>query len=86
MSKLLEEILGDENMTKALEKVKSKKGAGGIDGMRVEEAGGYLQENMETIRDKIRRRRYKPQPVRRVEIAKPDGGVRKLGIRRSLTV
>ena len=80
MSKLLEEILGDENMTKALEKVKSKKGAGGIDGMTVEEAGGYLQENMETIRDKIRRRRYKPQPVRRVEIAKPDGGVRKLGI------
>ena len=80
MSKLLEEILSDENMTKALEKVKSKKGAGGIDGMTVEEAGGYLQENMETIRDKIRRRRYKPQPVRRVEIAKPDGGVRKLGI------
>lgn len=80
MSKLLEEILGDENMTKALEKVKSKKGAGGIDGMTVEEAGGYLQENMETIRDKIRRRRYKPQPVRRVEIAKPAGGVRKLGI------
>lgn len=80
MSKLLEEILGDENMTKALEKVKSKKGAGGIDGMTVEEADGYLQENMETIRDKIRRRRYKPQPVRRVEIAKPDGGVRKLGI------
>lgn len=80
MSKLLEEILGDENMTKAPEKVKSKKGAGGIDGMTVEEAGGYLQENMETIRDKIRRRRYKPQPVRRVEIAKPDGGVRKLGI------
>ena len=80
MSKLLEEILSDENMTKALEKVKSKKGAGGIDGMTVEEAGGYLQENKETIRDKIRRRRYKPQPVRRVEIAKPDGGVRKLGI------
>ena len=80
MSKLSEKILSDENMTKALEKVKSKKGAGGIDGMTVEEAGGYLQENMETIRDKIRRRRYKPQPVRRVEIAKPDGGVRKLGI------
>lgn len=80
MSKLLEEILSDENMTKALEKVKSKKGAGGIDGMTVEEAGGYLQENLETIRDKIRRRRYKPQPVRRVEIAKPAGGVRKLGI------
>lgn len=59
-------------MTKALEKVKSKKGAGGIDGMTVEEAGGYLQENMETIRDKIRRRRYKPQPVRRVEIAEPN--------------
>lgn len=80
MSKLLEEILSDENMTKALERVKSKKGAGGIDGMTVEEAGGYLQENMETIRDKIRRRRYKPQPVKRVEIAKPAGGVRKLGI------
>lgn len=45
MSKLLEEILGDENMTKALEKVKSKKGAGGIDGMTVEEAGNRPSPN-----------------------------------------
>lgn len=80
MSKLLEEILSDENVELALEKVKAKKGKSGIDGITVKEIDAYMRENWTTIRDKIRRRRYTPKPVRRVEIPKPDGGIRKLGI------
>lgn len=80
MSKLLEEILNDENVELALEKVKAKKGKSGIDGITVKEIDAYMRENWTTIRDKIRRRRYTPKPVRRVEIPKPDGGIRKLGI------
>ena len=80
MSKLLEEILSDENVELAREKVKAKKGKSGIDGITVKEIDAYMRENWTTIRDKIRRRRYTPKPVRRVEIPKPDGGIRKLGI------
>lgn len=86
MSKLLEEILSDENVELALEKVKAKKGKSGIDGITVKEIDAYMRENWTTIRDKIRRRRYTPKPVRRVEIPKPDGGIRKLGIRLWRTV
>ena len=70
MSKLLEEILSDENVELALEKVKAKKGKSGIDGITVKEIDAYMRENWTTIRDKIRRRRYTPKPVRRVEIPK----------------
>ena len=80
MSVLLERILSRGNMYMALEKVKANKGAGGIDGIEIEEIDQYLRENWVEIRDKIRRRKYKPQPVRRVEIPKPNGGVRNLGI------
>lgn len=80
MSDLLEEILSRDNMFKALAKVKANKGAGGIDGISTEEIDQYLIDNWEEIREKIRKRKYKPQPVRRVEIPKPNGGVRKLGI------
>ena len=80
MSQLLERILSRENMFTALAKVKANKGAGGVDGISTEEIDRYLRENWVEIRDKIRRRAYKPQPVRRVEIPKPNGGVRKLGI------
>jgi RNA-directed DNA polymerase len=80
MSVLLEEILSRENMLEALKKVKANKGASGIDGISVEEIDQYFRENWVEIRDKIRRRKYKPQPVRRVEIPKPNGGVRNLGI------
>ena len=80
MSVLLERILSRGNMYMALEKVKANKGAGGIDGIEIEEIDQYLRENWVDIRDKIRRRKYKPQPVRRVEIPKPNGGVRNLGI------
>ncbi|ERJ83014.1 reverse transcriptase [Peptostreptococcaceae bacterium oral taxon 113 str. W5053] len=80
MSQLLERILSRENMFTALAKVKANKGAGGVDGISTEEIDRYLRENWVEIRDKIRRRTYKPQPVRRVEIPKPNGGVRNLGI------
>lgn len=80
MSELLEQILSRDNMFAALNKVKANKGAGGIDGISTEEIDQYLKDNWVEIRDKIRRRKYKPKPVRRVEIPKPNGGVRNLGI------
>ena len=80
MSALLEKILSRDNMFAALDKVKVNKGAGGIDGISVNEIDQYLKENWVDIRDKIRRRKHKPKPVRRVEIPKPNGGVRNLGI------
>ena len=80
MSALLEKILSRDNTLAALDKVKANKGDGGIDGISVNEIDQYLKENWVDIRDKIRRRKYKPKPVRRVEIPKPNGGVRNLGI------
>ena len=80
MSQLLEEILSRDNMMLAYKKVKANKGASGIDGIGMDEMDEYLRENWATIKDKIRRRKYKPQPVRRVEIPKPNGGIRNLGI------
>ena len=80
MSELLEKILSRDNMNLAYKKVCANKGAGGVDEVTVEELGEYIKENWESIREQIRRREYKPQPVRRVEIPKPSGGVRKLGI------
>ena len=80
MSELMEKILSRDNMFEALKRVKANKGVGGIDGISVEEIDQYLRENWVDIRDKIRRRKYRPQPVRRVEIPKPNGGVRNLGI------
>ena len=80
MSELLEKILSKDNMNTAYKRVCANKGAGGVDEVTVEELGDYIKENWESIREQIRRREYKPQPVRRVEIPKPDGGVRKLGI------
>ena len=63
MSELLEKILGRENMRMALDKVKANKGAAGIDGIEIEDIDQYLRENWVEIREKIRRRKYKPQPV-----------------------
>ena len=80
MSELLEKILANDNMNAAYDKVYANKGAGGVDGVTVEELKGYIRENWDGIREQIRRREYKPQPVKRVEIPKPSGGVRKLGI------
>ena len=80
MSELLEKILSKDNMNTAYKRVCANKGAGGVDGVSVEELGDHIKENWESIRNQIRSRKYKPQPVRRVEIPKPNGGMRKLGI------
>ena len=77
---LLEEILDRRNLNRAYKRVKANKGAPGIDGMTVEEALLYLRKNSKELIGKIRRGKYSPSPVRRVEIPKPDGGIRKLGI------
>jgi len=60
--------------------VKANKGASGIDDVSVDEVYDYIKQNWKSIREKIQKRKYRPQPVLRVEIPKPDGGVRKLGI------
>ena len=80
MSELLEKILEKKNMNEAYKKVCANKGAGGVDGMELEELDGFIRKNWNSIREQIRGRSYKPQPVRRVEIPKPNGSKRKLGI------
>ena len=80
MSEMLEKILSDENIKTACKRVYANKGAGGIDGVTVDELEEHLKENWQSIKQQIRERNYKPQPVLRVEIPKPNGGVRKLGI------
>ena len=78
--KLLEKILHKDNLNRAFKRVKANKGAPGSDGMTVDEALMYFKENQKELIDRIYRGKYTPSPVRRVEIPKPDGGVRKLGI------
>ena len=78
--KTLDSILSRNNLNEAFRQVKRNKGAAGIDGMSIEEAKVYLQEHKEEILEAIHQRKYRPQPVRRVEIPKPSGGVRLLGI------
>jgi RNA-directed DNA polymerase len=78
--KLMEEVCEWDNCKQALKRVTANKGKPGIDGMRVEELPGYLEEHWLTIREQLLVGSYKPQPVKRVEIPKPDGGMRKLGI------
>jgi retron-type reverse transcriptase len=78
---LLEEILAPDNMNKAYGKVKANKGAGGIDKMGVGELGNYLKDHKVELLDKRERGKYKPNPVRRVEIPKEEKGkIRQLGI------
>ena len=79
-SNLMEQILSIENLNRAYLQVVRNKGAEGVDGMKYTELKDYLKENGENIREQLRMRKYKPQPVRRVEIPKSDGGVRKLGV------
>jgi RNA-directed DNA polymerase len=79
--RLLEEILDKDNMNKAFKKVKSNKGAGGIDKMEVDELLQHLKENGQQLLKAIKEGKYRPNPVRRVEIPKEEKGkVRKLGI------
>jgi len=81
MNNLLELILRKDNLNKAYKRVKSNKGAGGTDGMQVDELRPYLKENQDTLIQEIKGGRFKPNPVRRVEIPKETKGeFRKLGV------
>lgn len=77
---LMEEMLKLENMMAALKRVEQNKGAAGVDKVDVKSLRPYLREHWQGIREQLLAGTYKPQPVRRVEIPKPDGGVRLLGI------
>lgn len=77
---LLEKVLDKDNLNRAYKRVKANKGASGVDGMTVNEALPWLKEHREELLERIRNGKYKPYPVRRVEIPKDNGGVRKLGI------
>jgi RNA-directed DNA polymerase len=77
---LMEEVCERENCRQALARVKANKGSAGMDGMTVQELPEHLKQHWPVIREQLLSGTYKPQPVRRVEIPKPDGGIRKLGI------
>ena len=77
---LMEEVCGHDNCLQAYKRVKANKGSPGIDGMTVEQLPGHLKEHWPAIREQLLRGTYRPQPVKRVEIPKPDGGMRQLGI------
>ncbi|MCW4013467.1 MAG: group II intron reverse transcriptase/maturase [Candidatus Bathyarchaeota archaeon] len=77
---LLEKVLHRDNLNAAYKRVKQNGGAAGVDGMTVNEMLPYLKEHKEELLANIRKGRYNPQPVRRVEIPKPDGGIRLLGV------
>lgn len=78
--KLMEEVCERENLKEALRRVKANGGAAGVDGMSVDGLPDYLRENWQRMKEWLLAGTYKPQPVRRVEIPKPSGGTRKLGI------
>ena len=77
---ILSKILNKDNLNRAYKRVKANKGAPGVDGMTIEAALPWLREHNHELTERIRKGKYTPTPVRRVEIPKPDGGVRKLGI------
>ena len=77
---ILSRILDKDNLNRAYKRVKANKGAPGIDGMTIEASLLWLRENHKELVEKIRKGKYTPSPIRRVEIPKPDGGTRKLGI------
>jgi RNA-directed DNA polymerase len=79
-NRLMEEICERENLKEALRRVKANQGSAGVDGMTVGGISDYLKQHWPAIREQLLNGTYEPKPVRRVEIPKPDGGVRKLGI------
>ena len=80
--KLMEEVCDRGNLVRAWKRVRSNRGSPGVDGMTIEGAKAYLREHWPNIRSQLLSGTYQPQPVQRVEIPKPDGGVRKLGVPR----
>ena len=79
-NRLMEEVCERENLKAALQRVKANQGSPGVDGMTVVGIKDYLKQHWPAIREQLLNGTYVPKPVRRVEIPKPDGGVRKLGI------
>jgi len=79
-NRLMEEVCERENLKEALRQVKGNKGSAGMDGVSVDQLTAYLKQHWPVIREQLLNGTYEPKPVRRVEIPKPDGGVRKLGI------
>jgi len=79
-NRLMEEVCERGNLKEALRRVKANKGSAGVDGMTVGGIADYLKQHWPAIREQLFNGTYEPKPVRRVEIPKPDGGVRKLGI------
>ena len=79
-SRLLEEVIERNNMILALKRVISNKGSHGVDGMKIDELREHIKKHWHTIKAKLLEGKYNPSPVKRVEIPKPDGGVRLLGI------
>ena len=77
---LMKEVCERENLKKALRRVKSNRGGPGVDGLTVDELPGYLREHWPGHREELLRGSYRPKPVKRVEIPKPGGGKRKLGV------
>ncbi|MDJ0891305.1 MAG: group II intron reverse transcriptase/maturase [Gammaproteobacteria bacterium] len=78
--RLMEEICQRENLRVAWKRVRRNKGSPGVDGMTISEAADYLREHWPTLRAQLLNGTYQPQPVKRAEIPKPDGGTRKLGV------
>src|SRR5215470_17884633 len=78
--RMMEEICEAGNLRNALQQVRANKGAPGVDGMTVDELAEYFGQHETELRKQLLKGTYRPQPVRRVEIPKPDGGMRKLGI------
>jgi RNA-directed DNA polymerase len=78
--RLMEEVCERENLKEALRQVKGNKGSAGVDGITVNRLPDYLKQHWPVMREQLLNGTYEPKPVRRVEIPKPDGGVRKLGI------
>jgi group II intron reverse transcriptase/maturase len=76
----MEQVVTAANMRRALQRIQANKGAPGVDGMTVQELPGHLKQAWPALRQALLAGTYRPQPVRRVEIPKPDGGVRQLGI------
>ena len=78
--RLMEEVFERENLKRALKRVRSNRGSPGVDGMTVDDLPGYLRKQWPTLRDQLLSGAYVPQAVKRVEIPKPGGGVRRLGV------
>src|SRR5208282_1512278 len=77
---LMEEVCDRGNLVRAWKRVRQNKGSPGVDGMTIDDTKDYLRETWPHIRSQLLEGTYQPQPVKRIEIPKPDGGIRKLGV------